>query len=254
MAERWHPLGVETRPESWFEGWFDQDYADLYADRDAEEAEGGVQTSIRLLPELREGPVLDLACGSGRHLLALRRHNPLAFGLDLSPVLLGRAPRNLKPWLLRADMRHLPIREGSLTGICLWFTPFGYFGDEENRSLMASLSRRLRPGGVLWLDYFNPFLALQTLVPDEVQERGDLRVHIRRCLEGSRIVKRMHLLRLSTGERREALESVHLYQPAELTEMAEQSGLDLAGTLGGYGGEPFAARSPRWIGVFRRRA
>ena len=81
----------------WFEAWFDEDYALLYAHRDEEEARLAVGSALQVAPELTAGPVLDLACGAGRHLNLLRRVNPLAFGMDLSKTLLGLAPRTFAP-------------------------------------------------------------------------------------------------------------------------------------------------------------
>lgn len=63
-----------------------------------------VRTALKALPVLAEGPVLDLGCGSGRHLTELRKVNPRAFGLDLSKHLLEL----LKP----------PCEVGSSGGIC----------------------------------------------------------------------------------------------------------------------------------------
>ena len=103
----------------WFETWFDEDYARLYAHRDAEEARVALGRAMRVAPELTRGPVLDLACGAGRHLEILRRANPLAFGMDLSRSLLQMAPGGLRPWLLRGDMRQIPVKDGTLHGICL---------------------------------------------------------------------------------------------------------------------------------------
>jgi len=236
----------------WFEGWFDEDYALLYAHRDAEEARVAVGRALRVAPELAEGSVLDLACGAGRHLEILRRANPLAFGMDLSKTLLGMAPTGLRPWLLRGDMRHLPIKPNTLSGICLWFTPFGYFSDEENRQLMLSLGALLRDGGVLIMDYLNAELAARNLNPEDIVERGGIRAESRRSLEGERLVKRMVLTQLDTGEVREVLESVRLYQPYELQEMAVRAGLRLRSVMGTYAGEAFSEDSPRWIGIFEK--
>lgn len=236
----------------WFEGWFDEDYAQLYAHRDAEEARVAVGRALRVAPELTEGPVMDLACGAGRHLEILRRANPLAFGLDLSRTLLNMAPGGLRPWLLRGDMRRLPVKAGSLRGICLWFTPFGYFSDEENRALMLSLGAALGGGGVLIMDYFNADLLTRTLVPENTIERGGIRAQSRRALEGDRLVKRMVLTRLATGEVRDVQESVRLYAPEELQAMAVRAGLRLRRVLGTYAGEAFTEDSPRWIGIFEK--
>lgn len=236
----------------WFEEWFDEDYAVLYSHRDAEEARVAVGRALRVAPELRQGPVLDLACGSGRHLEILRRANPLAFGIDLSRSLLGMAPGGLRPWLVRADMRRLPLREDSLRGICLWFTPFGYFSDEANRALMLRLGALLQSGGVLVMDYLNADLVTRTLVPEECVEQGGVRAQSRRTLEGSRLVKRMVLTRIGTGEVREVLESIQLYHPTDLQEMAVRAGLRLRRVMGTYAGEAFTDDSPRWIGVFEK--
>jgi len=236
----------------WFEEWFDEDYALLYAHRDAEEARLAVRRALRVAPELREGPVLDLGCGSGRHLEILRRANPMALGMDLSRALLRMAPTGLRPWLLRGDMRSLPLKECTLSGICLWFTPFGYFSDDQNRALLLSLGALLRQGGVLVMDYLNADLVTRTLVPSDALDRGGVRVVSHRSLEGGRLVKRMVLTHLDTGQSREALESVLLYHPAELQEMAVRAGLRLRRVLGTYAGEAFTTDSPRWIGIFEK--
>lgn len=236
----------------WFEAWFDEDYALLYAHRDAAEARTAVALALRVAPELSTGPVLDLGCGTGRHLEVLRRTNPLAFGMDLSRPLLRLAPIELRPWLLRGDMRTLPLRQGTLAGVCLWFTPFGYFSDAQNQSLLTNLGQHLRPGGVLVLDYLNADLVTRNLVPEDTVERAGVRVLSRRSLEGDRLVKRMVLTRMDSNETREALESVRLYRPEAIEAMASQAGLDLRQVLGGYTGEGFTGASPRWIGVFAK--
>ena len=236
----------------WFSEWFDEDYALLYAHRDAEEARLAVGRALRVAPELAEGPVLDLGCGAGRHLEILRRANPLAFGLDLSPSLLRMAPSSLHPWLLRGDMRRLPVKEGTLTGVCLWFTPFGYFSDDENRALMLDLGLRLQHGGVLVMDYMNADQVRRSLVPEDRVIRGGVQAESRRTLEGDRLVKRMALTRLDTGETRQVMESVRLYPPSELQEMAVRAGLRLRRVMGTYSGEAFTQDSPRWIGIFEK--
>jgi SAM-dependent methyltransferase len=236
----------------WFEAWFDEDYALLYSHRDEGEARTTMGRALRVAPELLEGPVLDLACGAGRHLELLRRVNPLAFGMDLSRTLLGMAPSGLRPWLLRGDMRRLPVKVGTLHGICLWFTPFGYFSDDENRRLMMDMGGLLKHQGVLVMDYLNVDLVARTLVPEDTLERGDVRAQSRRSIEGDRLVKRMVLTHRVTGEVRDVMESVRLYPPFELQEMAVRAGLRLRRVMGTYSGETFTEDSPRWIGIFEK--
>lgn len=234
---------------AWFESWFDEDYLRLYAHRDEAEAKLAVETALRVAPELARGPVLDLACGSGRHLAALRGQNPEAFGLDLSPSLLAQADPGLRPWLVRGDMRRIPVREGALAALCMWFTPFGYFDDAANQTLLRNVADRLRPGGVLWMDYLNPEAVRANLVAQETLEREGMRAEITREFEGNRIVKRIRIDRPG-GSPREAVESVRIYGPGELRALAGECGLMLRESLGSYDGAPFRATSPRWIGIF----
>ena len=203
-------------------------------------------------PGLAAGPVLDLGCGAGRHLEVLRRTNPQAFGMDLSPSLLRLAPADLHPWLLRGDMRALPVKDGALSGVCLWFTPFGYFSDDQNRALMLALGRVLRPGGALVMDYLNAGLVARALVPEDTLERAGVRVLSRRAIEGGRIVKRMTLTHVDTGETREAIESVRLYLPSDLEAMAAGADMRLRTVRGTYAGGAFTEDSPRWIGIFEK--
>ena len=239
--------------EEWFKDWFDGDYAAIYEHRDQSEAETAVAMALRQAPILADRPVLDLGCGAGRHLEVLRRTNPLAFGLDLSRELLALAPADLRSWLLRGDMRHLPVRDGSLGGVTLWFTPFGYFSDDQNLTLLRRLRDLLGPGGVVVLDYLNAQVVRSTLVARDEALHGQLRVESRRTLEGNRLVKRMTLTRLGTGARREARESVRLYDPQEMRDLVRASGLELAFEAGNYQGGPFAPDlSSRWIGFLRR--
>lgn len=235
----------------WFEEWFDADYAALYAHRDAGEAALAVATALREAPELAHGPVLDLACGGGRHLAELRKTNPQAFGIDLSAPLLDLAPESLRPWLLRADMRRLPVKPG-LAGITLWFTPFGYFSDSGNEALLRSLSDLLRPGGALLMDYLNAMELRRGLVAEDTLERGGIRVTSHRRIEGGRVIKDMDLLRLESGETRHARESVRVYEPEEIEAMAARAGLRLRKAMGTYGGAAFSETSPRWIALFEK--
>jgi len=239
--------------DEWFKDWFDADYAALYAHRDDGEAEQAVSTALSVAPELGAGPVLDLACGTGRHLTALRRRNPRAFGLDLSEALLSEASAELRPWLLRGDMRRLPVMPGTLSGITLWFTPFGYFSDAANTELLHRLSALLRPGGVLLLDFLNAAHLTRTLVPEDTLVQGGIRVHSLRTIEGGRIVKRMTVTHLTEGTARHVVESIRLYTPEELRHMVSRAGLACHAELGDYAGSTFVpGDSPRWIGIFRR--
>src|SRR3954452_12812763 len=73
-------------------------------------------THEMVAPELR-GPVLDVGCGEGRLARALDR-SVQWIGVDSSPAQLEHCP--YRP-LVRADMRKLPFRDGSVAEVThLW--------------------------------------------------------------------------------------------------------------------------------------
>ena len=91
---------------TWYQEWFGEEYLDLYSYRDEEEARLQVDFfASRIGPISR--PVLDLACGSGRHLQELRSRGYRSFGCDLSYVLLRTAIRDADASVARADMRRI---------------------------------------------------------------------------------------------------------------------------------------------------
>ena len=66
---------------TWYQEWFGEEYLELYAHRDEEEARQQVAFFARICGALN-GPVLDLACGMGRHVQELEALNYHAVGCD----------------------------------------------------------------------------------------------------------------------------------------------------------------------------
>ena len=65
-----------------------------------------------------DGCVLDLACGSGRHLIPLTKAGYDVVGFDVSLNLLRIAKQRLgEAVLVRGDMRFLPFKEGAFKAI-----------------------------------------------------------------------------------------------------------------------------------------
>src|SRR5262245_2856280 len=120
----------------WYEAAFERGYLDLYPHRDLAAARNEV---VGLLGRDRPrigGRVLDLGCGFGRHLCALREQGVDAWGLDRSPELLALAHTLeggvLRGRLARGDFRALPIAASSFDAVLMLFSSFGYFDEREN--------------------------------------------------------------------------------------------------------------------------
>ncbi|HVE13274.1 MAG TPA: class I SAM-dependent methyltransferase, partial [Elusimicrobiota bacterium] len=114
-----------------------------------------VRILARLLP--RGAKVLDVACGEGRHVLALARRGAGVTGLDFSAPYLAAARRRaraegLRARFVRGDMRRIPFR-GEFDAVLNLWTSFGYFPDpaDDLRAARAML-RALKPGGLLVLE------------------------------------------------------------------------------------------------------
>jgi SAM-dependent methyltransferase len=230
--------------EPWFSRWFGEEYLRLYPHRDMGEARDAVAL---LTGRVRfSGPVLDLACGAGRHLRAFHDRGVSPIGLDLSPHLLERAKKRVpEASLVRGDMRHLPFPGEAFTVVSSFFTSFGYFEREgDDRRVLREIARVLRPGGHLFLDFLNAPKVRADLVPrDRRVVDGREVVQTRRLVdEGRRVEKTIRIDRDRTFTER-----VRLYDARELEALLVDAGLEPLERLGDYRGAPHTPDSPRTI-------
>ena len=150
----------------WFEEWFGEEYLQLYPHRDDAEAERAVALIARATGFTAGWRVLDVGCGAGRHARALRSLGARCVGLDLSAALLRVARGVTDAPLVRADMRRIPIRPGSMDLTVSLFTSFGYFEhDEEHQAVLREMVGTLRPGGWLVIDFLNAVEVRRRLLP-----------------------------------------------------------------------------------------
>ena len=104
----------------------------------------------------REGCVLDVACGTGRHTIALCKSGFDVVGLDVSVNLLKIAKKHGDSALVRGDMRFLPFKAEAFTAAVSMDNSFGYLPSEkENQQSLAEVKRVLKIGGLFLLDVFN---------------------------------------------------------------------------------------------------
>ncbi len=234
----------------WFEEWFGEEYLHLYPHRDEAEAERLVGLLRRTLPWRTDWRVLDVCCGAGRHLRALAAAGCRPIGLDLSRPLLDRAHGLTPVPLIRADIRNLPIRPGTMDFTVNLFTSFGYFEtDEEHSAALTGMLQTLKPGGWFALDFLSADYVRRTLVPVEQTTLADIPVSIeRRFTDAGRFVVKT----IRTPDGREFRERVRLFGPAELEAMLERRSFAVSHRFGDYDGRPLGQGS-RTILIGRTR-
>jgi SAM-dependent methyltransferase len=234
----------------WFEEWFGEEYLQLYPHRNDADAEAMVNLIRRTLPWQAGWRTLDVGCEAGRHARALAQAGARVFGLDLSMSLLRRARQVTSSPLIRADMRVLPIRPGSMDLTVNLFTSFGYFSsDQQHHEALEGMLATIRPAGWFVMDFLNAATVAHGLVPQETVSlgTGPARVTRRLSSEGEYVVKV-----IETAEGRRFMERVRLLTPDLLTSMIRRAGGGITATFGSYDGEELTATSPRCI-IFARK-
>jgi SAM-dependent methyltransferase len=235
---------------TWYQEWFGEEYLELYSHRDENEAREQVAFFARQFGDVR-GPILDLACGMGRHLQELKNAGYHAVGCDLSYTLLRTGVKEYGPMpVARADMRALPFCTGSFRGLVNFFTSFGYFANEqENRAVVVEMARVLESGAVFLFDYLNVHRELEKLVQRETRSTPFGAVQIERWFDAS---DRSFNKRIAIGSRH-YLERVRGYDLDEIAAMFDSAGLHIDASFGTFAGAPFDREAPRLILAGSRR-
>lgn len=177
---------------NWFKYWFNTPhYHLLYGKRDYTEANAFIGRLVEHLNLDSKSSVMDLACGKGRHALALKKHYEDVIGTDISENSILEARKKAVQGLkfYTHDMR-MPFYSNYFNLITNLFTSYGYFEkDSDNYRAIRNVAISLKKEGLFVLDFLNAKKVVSNLVPHESKTVENINFKISRAFENGFIKK-----------------------------------------------------------------
>jgi SAM-dependent methyltransferase len=197
--------------------------------------------------------VLDIACGTGRHAIALCAAGFNVVGLDISIKLLRIAKSRGALWLVRGDLRFLPFKAESFDVVISVDNSFGYLPskDEDQKSLVEA-RRILRKGGRFVLDVFNRerFMHKYARKPAAAKlfEYPSFQLKQARTVsENGEWLCDYWTITEHAGKQSVFRHKAHLYTFAQLEQMLGDTEFAVDAVYGDYEKQPFGSDSKRLI-------
>jgi SAM-dependent methyltransferase len=200
--------------------------------------------------------ILDVACGAGRHSIALARRGYAVTGVDSSATCLAEAQRRAEDvpveWH-RGDMRALPWRDRFDGALCFG-NSFGYSDREGTRAFFRTLAASLKPGAAFVLESgATAESLLPTLQTRRWMEVGDILFFSSASYDpsDSRLDVDYSFVRGTVRESRTA--HTWIFTIGELREMFANAGLLIEQLSSTPEGDPFRLGDPRLLLVARKK-
>ena len=241
------------------EGYGPETYGDRIADvYDALYSGLNTEAAVDCLASLAgEGPVLELAIGTGRLALPLAERGLDVHGIDASEAMVAKLrekPGGDRIPVTMGDFADVGVDANYSLVFVAFNTLFALLTQDDQLRCFANVAEHLAEGGVFAIEVFFPDLArfdrgqrFQTTRLDAQRVMLDASQH--HAVEQR--VDSVHIVVTENGTRLYPV-NVRYAFPAELDLMARLAGLELKERWGGWDREQFTADSPRHVSVYGR--
>lgn len=213
------------------------------------------------------GPILELACGTGRYLIPWAKAGHRVVGVDYAPAMLERAAEKARDAgvsieLHQADMRDFRLGERFRLIVIAGNSLVHLRTAHDLERFLAHVRDHFALEGRLVIDVFVPDVRLLAREPDvrypfAVYDDPDDGVrttvtHSARYDPATQI-NHITIYTRREGEERESVGmlALRMWFPAELEAMLNCSGYEIAERFGGHNRSPFDARSGKQILICR---
>jgi len=242
--------------KAWFKDWFNSHYYHLlYQHRDEEEAMLFIRQLIGYLKPEAKAKMLDVACGKGRHSIALAEMGYDVTGIDLSYESIKEAKQSESESLhfYQHDMR-LPFWVNYFDFAFNFFTSFGYFRtDREHHNAIRTIANSIKPNGIFVIDYLNVHFAETHLIPKTEQKAGDVNFHITKWHDEKHFYKQIQVEEKGIAMKHLYTEKVAKFSLGDFNEMLSYHGMQVKEVFGDYHfGAYDLHKSPRLIIVAKK--
>jgi len=215
------------------------------------------------------GPVLELACGTGRLTIPIAQAGVEIVGLDQSASMLAYARKKAGEaqvdieWV-EADCRHFDL-ERKFALIFMAFHSMQHLHDQA--SLTAFFERvraHLAPGGRFIFDVFNPSIAILSREPkqryvdrifEDPEDRGTVTLETTAVYDDAAQVANITLYFSLPGAKDFRVEPLNLrcFFPQELDLIVRTNGFDIENKYGNFERKAFGGGDPKQIVICRPR-
>ena len=210
---------------------------------------------------LKDGLVLDLCCGPGKHSSFFSSYQEVV-GLDLSKSLLEKAKEECKNNgkyenvnLIRADMRYLPFTSDTFDNV-VDILAFGFFSDKENELVVQEIVRILKKGGIYVYDNLNNPEQKRSR-QSEITKTETNHFSILKERKYNPKTKRVHIVLTFVGKDDKKMTSIivnnRLYGSNEIKKILVENGLTINNIYGSFEKEVFDENNSKDIIIISQK-